>query len=162
MYRRPSFLSNRYTVMARLKIDLAGVYSRAAERIKTGGKDITREVANVVSTVMHERIFEHGLAADNDRIGEYQSNYLKLRVSKYKRSSRIDVIVSLTRKLENAFGVVESKDGYGIGVINQTDADKMYYVETHFARTIAALTDKENKLATEAAAQAADRILNGE
>ena len=143
-----------------LKLDIASTVKKVASALQQNGKNISREMANVLVTVMSERIFEEGKAANGGAIGTYNNKYLKLREKKYKRLEGSKVVVSLTRKLENNFSVVEAGDYYGIGVNNSKDADKMKWVEQHFNKHIATgLTQAESDLLAEASVHIIDRYL---
>lgn len=143
-----------------INLNISTAVTKVANVINQNGKNISREIANAVVTDMSIRIFEDGKAADGGQIGVYSSSYLKLRQSKkYHRSGDSKVIVSLTRKLVNNFGVVEAGEYYGIGVTNQADADKMDYVEQRFDKKIADLTDDESALVEDAAIHILDRYL---
>ncbi len=110
-------------------------------------KPLLREVAFDVLALMHERIHEKGEAADGSRIGTYNSQYLKLRQKKHKRSSDSKIIVSLTRQLENDWAVIASPNGWGIGFNNPLNAQKMKWVEEQKDKKIAALTTSEKDYA---------------
>lgn len=144
-----------------ISINFSGMLEDLVKTIDVGGADISRAMANGVITEMHGRIFDDGKATDGSQIGMYSSRYLRLRQKKYNRTESSKIVVSLTRKLENNFAVVEAGEFYGIGVIDQEDADKMGYVEEMKEKSIADLTDDELEIAAQGAAQALDDLLNG-
>lgn len=115
--------------------------------IKTGAFDALSQ--------MTERIHEKGEAADGSGIGTYTNNYLKLRQKKpYNRTEDSKIIVSLTRRLENDWGVIETDKGnWAIAFLNRqkgtltgiTSGEKMQYVEESSGKTIAALSKAETE-----------------
>ena len=115
--------------------------------IKTGAFDALSQ--------MTERIHEKGEAADGSGIGTYTNNYLKLRQKKpYNRTEDSKIIVSLTRRLENDWGVIETDKGnWAIAFLNRqkgtktdiTSGEKMKYVEESSGKTIAALSKAETE-----------------
>ena len=115
--------------------------------IKTGAFDALSQ--------MTERIHEKGEAADGSGIGTYTNNYLKLRQKKpYNRTEDSKIIVSLTRRLENDWGVIQTDKGnWAIAFLNRqkgtktdiTSGEKMKYVEESSGKTIAALSKAETE-----------------
>ena len=115
--------------------------------IKTGAFDALSQ--------MTERIHEKGEAADGSGIGTYTNNYLKLRQKKpYNRTEDSKIIVSLTRRLENDWGVIETDKGnWAIAFLNRqkgtktdiTSGDKMKFVEDSSGKKIAALSKPETE-----------------
>ena len=115
--------------------------------IKTGAFDALSQ--------MTERIHEKGEAADGSGIGTYTNNYLKLRQKKpYNRTADSKIIVSLTRRLENDWGVIQTDKGnWAIAFLNRqkgtktdiTSGEKMKFVEESSGKTIAALSKPETE-----------------
>lgn len=115
--------------------------------IKTGAFDALSQ--------MTERIHQKGEAADGSGIGTYTNNYLKLRQKKpYNRTADSKIIVSLTRRLENDWGVIQTDKGnWAIAFLNRqkgtktdiTSGEKMQYVEESSGKTIAALSKAETE-----------------
>lgn len=144
-----------------LEVNISDAFENVANVIKSKSKEISREISNAVSTVMAERIFTKGIASDGTQIGTYSSKYLKYREKNYPHPTDPIVTVSLTRQLENNFGVVEAdNESYGIGVIDSEIGAKMGYVESIKDKTISDMTDEESELAAEAASKALERYLN--
>jgi hypothetical protein len=54
----------------------------------------------------------------------------------YHRSADTKVVVSLTRQLENDWSVIATSKGYGIGFLNQHNADKAGWVEGTYNKKI--------------------------
>lgn len=144
--------------MITVKININVVSERLVKRLSVlqNPKPLLRPVAEDVLSMMTERIHEEGKAADGGQIGTYNNNYLKLRQGKkYNRTSDKKIIVSLTRRLENDWGVISTDKGYGIGFLNRqkgtakepVSSDKMKYVEAQKSKKIAALTDSERNYA---------------
>lgn len=120
---------------------------------------LLRPVAQEQIRLMHDRIHEQGLASDGSPIGSYKNSYMKIRESKYNRTADTKVIISLTRQLENDYGVIAT-DGGGFGVgfnsgsspaPDPVDAkkklisnyDKAGYVEKIFGKKIFDMTPDE-------------------
>lgn len=125
---------------------------------------LLRPVAQEQIRLMHDRIHEQGLASDGSAIGSYKNSYMKIREGKYKRTADTKVIISLTRQLENDYGVIVTEGGYGVGfnsgsspVPDPVDSkkklisnyDKAGYVETHFGKKIFDMTKDELDAAIE-------------
>ena len=119
-------------------------------------KPLLRPVALDVLSLMTERIHEKGNAADDSPIGSYNSNYLKLRQKKpFNRTDDKKIIVSLTRRLENDWGVIATERGWAIGFLNKqkgtkdhiVSSDKMKFVEEKKNKKIASLSKSEKEYA---------------
>lgn len=151
-----------------VKTNLGDVSKRLSEKITAlKSKDVTRPIATEVLDMMTERIHEEGKAADGSQIGTYNNRYLKLRKKKYNRTGDKKIIVSLTRRLENDWGVISTERGWGIGFLNKqkgkkgepVSQDKMKYVEEQKGKKIARLTEQEKQFATELINDAVSEIL---
>ena len=130
----------KFTLM-HLEIDIAPLIESVTGIL--ADKEILREVAAPISTLMHERIFEKGLASDGNPIGTYNNRYLKLRQKKYKLSADPKVIVVLTNSTQSNWQPVETSDGWGIGIIKDIDFNKFGWVEERFGKKIGELTEDE-------------------
>lgn len=86
---------------------------------------------------------------------------------KYNRTDDTKIIVSLTRRLENDWGVIPTDKGWGIGFLNKqkgtkkepVSSDKMKYVEAKKKKKIAGLTAQEKQFAIERFKEEVDEIL---
>ena len=64
---------------------------------------VSRAVASAIMPEMRKRIHVDGNNSKGSKIGTYSTAYLKLRQKKYNRTADSDVIISLTRQLENSY-----------------------------------------------------------
>lgn len=67
----------------------------------------------------------------------------------YNRSNDTKIIVSLTRQLENDWNVIALENGYGIGFLNQFNAQKAQWVEEQKDKLIFSTTASEETAAIE-------------
>lgn len=94
-----------------------------------------RQVASDTAAQVTYRIHTKGLNSKGTAIGEYDSKYLKLRQSKYNRTSDKKVILSLTGQMENDFGIVASQSNkYSLGFKNTINADKAQWMQEKYGR----------------------------
>lgn len=135
------------TVKSNIKL-VTGKIQKQIELLKNK-EYLLRPVAIEVIPLMTERIHQKGGATDGGQIGTYNSGYLRLRQSKYKRDASTKVIVSLTRKLEQDWAVIATTNGYGIGFLNPFSLQKARWVEEIKDKTIFNLTKSEQQYAVE-------------
>lgn len=94
-----------------------------------------RQVASDTAAKVTYRIHTQGLKSDGTAIGKYNNSYLKLRESKYNRTSDPKVILSLTGQMENDFGIVANKaNQYGLGFKNSFNAEKAEWAEDKYGK----------------------------
>lgn len=112
---------------------------------------LTRSIATSMVPVMRNRVHEKGLAADGSNIGTYDFRYLLFRQRPpNNRTADPDVILSLTREMENDLKAVPIQNGWGIGYTNQKNLDKAIENEKRFGKKIlTALTPEEDALIVE-------------
>lgn len=143
----------------KVNIDTSG-FERDLDRIIEALSDketFLRPVAVELAGIMANRIHEDGLASDGSAIGNYNSNYLRVR-EKHKLGASTQVILVLTRKLSNSWGAFATDNGYAVGFVDDSASDgitsrkKVEYAEQHFGKKILELTEGEQEYA-------ADRIL---
>lgn len=109
---------------------------------------LLRPVCFDLIALMRKRIHIDGKASDGGQIGTYHPDYLRLRISKkYNRKPDSQIIVSLTRQLENDWHVIPTARGYGIGFLNKFNYDKAGYVESIKKRVIFKMTEQEKEYA---------------
>lgn len=135
------------TVKSNIKL-VTGKIQKQIELLKNK-EYLLRPVAIEVIPLMTERIHQKGGATDGGQIGSYNSGYLRLRQSKYKRDASTKVIVSLTRKLEQDWAVIATTNGYGIGFLNPFSLQKARWVEEIKDKTIFNLTKSEQQYTVE-------------
>lgn len=133
--------------MATIKTNIGEVNERIEGKLKKlGDKEyIPRILSFDLIDLMTKRIHVDGLAADESQIGTYNSQYLKLRQSKYSRSGDRKIIVSLTRQLENDWSVIATNSGYGIGFLNPLNFQKARWVEENKGKKIFNLSPTEQQ-----------------
>lgn len=135
------------TVKSNIKL-VTGKIQKQIEQLKNK-EYLLRPVAIEVIPLMTERIHQKGEASDGGQIGTYNSGYLRIRQSKYKRDASSKVIVSLTRKLEQDWAVIATSNGYGIGFLNPFSLQKARWVEEIKDKTIFNLTKSEQQYAVD-------------
>jgi hypothetical protein len=119
---------------------------------------ISRASAAAILPEMRQRIHVNGLKTDGSPIGTYSNSYLKLRQSKYNRSSDSKVIASLTRQLENGYTLQATENGYTIGNTSPENDKKIEWLEEKYG-TIWNLTEKERSDVMLVANEMAGKIL---
>lgn len=70
--------------------------------------------------------------------------------TKYNRTNDTTVVLSLTRQMENDFGIVPTTTGYGIGYKNELNYNKSQWAEEKYKKDIFSLTSDES-----------EKVLNG-
>ena len=117
-----------------------------------------RSVAVGMLTPTADRIFNHGLAANNSPIGKYSLGYLKRRVKEDYSATR-DVILQFSRQMVNDFSAITGGKQIGLGFKNQVNADKSFWVEGTYKKKIFKSTAKEVKQAGALAQKFVNRLL---
>lgn len=144
-----------------IKLDFSKFTQDLEQRIsKLKDRDyLIRPVAIELIPLMTRRIHQRGEASDGSQIGTYSSDYLKLRESKYNRSSDTKVIVALTSQLENDWAVIATEKGYGIGFNNPFNAQKARWVQEK-KKIYLALSEQEQKFVQERFQELINNALN--
>lgn len=147
--------------------DVAAGLKRKLEKLKNK-EYLLRPLAIDTIANMHERIHIKGLATDNQQIGTYSPQYMKVRTDawankqkppqsketekkkagglprrKYNRSNDTKVIISLTRQLENDYALQPTEKGYAIGFNNRFNKQKADWVTRIYRKQIFGLTPDE-------------------
>ena len=135
------------TIKSNIKV-VAGLIQKKLDIIRDR-EYLLRPVAFDMIDLITNRIHGDGKASDNSPIGNYSSNYLKLRERKFKRNSDPKVIISLTRQLENDYNVIATQRGYAIGFLNKHNFDKSQFVQQTYGKRIFDLTESERAIALE-------------
>lgn len=142
--------------MATVTIDISN-FARDYEQIIEVLKDeesTLRPVAIELVGLMATRIHEDGLASDGSLIGQYSSNYLKVR-ERRKLGSDTNVILVLTRKLFNSWGAFATDHGWAVGFVDDSAVDgvtsrmKVEFAEEHFGKPILLMTEEEEQYAND-------------
>lgn len=91
-----------------------------------------RTVAFDAAANIKYRIHTEGKNSDDQPIGEYTNAYMRVREANRRGTSK-KVIFSLTRQMENDFGIVGSTKGtqYDLGFKNPDNADKAEWLQNN-------------------------------
>lgn len=145
-----------------IKLDFSKFTQDLEQRVaKLSDRDyLIRPVAVELIPLMTRRIHQRGEASDGSQIGTYSSGYLKLRESKYNRSSDRKVIVALTSQLENDWSVIATERGYGIGFNNPYNLQKLRWVEEVKGKIVGQLTKDEENFVQERFQELINNALN--
>lgn len=148
--------------MITVKLNIKQVGERIKEQIQqiADPEYLLRPVALEQIRLMATRIHEDGTASDGGPIGTYSKGYLKLRQSKFNRTSDPKTIISLTRQLENDYSVVRTPLGYGVGFNNTFNYKKADWVEHIKKKKIFNPTQDEVNAAIDFINELTDRALN--
>lgn len=132
-----------------IKVDTSALSKAVAKKLEKlqDAKPFLRIIAFDLLVMITERIHEKGLDANGKKLGVYGNAYLRVRMQKYKRSSDPNMILSLTRQLENDWTVGETEKGWGIGLNNPFNANKLLWNQERLNVPIAALSKEELKYA---------------
>ena len=106
---------------------------------------VSRAAALALMPELKHRIHVEGKKTDGSAIGTYSNSYLKLRQSKYNRTSDSTVIASLTRQLENGYILKATENAYTIGNASPYNDEKIQHLEEKYG-AIWQLTEKEREL----------------
>lgn len=92
-----------------------------------------RTIAFDTAANMKVRIHQDGKNSENTDIGEYSNSYIKIR-EKNRRGTDKKVILSLTRQMENDYGIVggNGATGYALGFKNPDNANKAGWMEDKY------------------------------
>lgn len=111
---------------------------------------IPRIVANGLLDVVPFRIHNEGRGSNGEVIGPYSKRYYEYRQKKpFNRDAQPNVVVSLTRQLENDWSVIATPKGYGLGFKNAFNKQKLFWVEQVRQTKIGELTAGEIEYITE-------------
>ena len=118
---------------------------RAKFRELDNPETVSRAAALALMPELRHRIHVEGKKTDGSAIGTYSNSYLKLRQSKYNRTSDSTVIASLTRQLENGYILKATENAYTIGNASPYNDEKIQHLEEKYG-AIWQLTEKEREL----------------
>lgn len=153
--------------MASVNFDF-GEFSQAMEGMigeLSNPEIFLRPVAVELAGLMHNRIHNEGKASDGSQIGTYKNSYLKIRERYHHPAGDTQVILVLTRKLSNSWGVAPTeKGGYGVGFVDEEGSPssllKVQYAEQHFGKKILDLTEDEQKYTNDRMIQITQEIID--
>ena len=162
-----AFNSNGKDVLDAIKADLKGKAS-PQETDK-----LVRVIASTLTGMMRDRVHVQGKDSNENQIGTYSPEYMKVRTNdfksskivrgvnkekkkkKYNRTSDTKVILSLTRQMENDMAICERNPikipyGYAIGYQNDFNFDKLTWLEKKYKKQILTkLSKKEEEVKDE-------------
>lgn len=113
-----------------------GTYSPAYMKVRTGNYGNSGRVTRGANK---GNLKNAGLISRGDNKGKPRPQY--------NRSGDTKVIVSLTRQLENNWGVIATPKGFGIGFLNPFNYQKARWVEAQKKKEIFSLTPDERDYA---------------
>lgn len=119
---------------------------------------VSRAAALAVLPELRNRIHVEGKRTDGGEIGSYSNSYLKIR-EKFNRGNSREVILSLTRQLENGYTLKATEKGYTIGNISPGNDVKIEHL-TEMYGDVWLLSEKELEMAQIAAIVTAKELLN--
>lgn len=99
---------------------------------------LLRSAATAQQSEMHNRIHQRGEDSSENQIGTYSADYMQVRTGKkpapdgrrYNRGGSTQVILSLSRQMENALTVVDTSTGWGVGYQDAYNYKKAQDLET--------------------------------
>lgn len=122
--------------MLKITSNLSDVISKLTGRVKSITEinaeqrdKMLRTIALDTAATVKVRIHQEGKNSQDSDIGQYSNSYLKVR-EKNRRGTDKKVILSLTRQMENDFGIVAgSGSKYELGFKNPDNAQKAEWLE---------------------------------
>lgn len=109
---------------------------------------MTRLQASTLMAQMRQRIHIDGKDSSGSKIGTYSLGYLKTRL-KHNRSNDPNVILSLTRQMENSMTLYPITNGTGIGYATAENLQKARWCENTYKKKIFSPTAEERALVNE-------------
>ena len=91
------------------------------EQLETFKADGLRFVAGDILTLMKRRVHRDGLTSAGSSFTPYAPAYLRIRKCN-NRGSSTKKIMSLTRELENSYGIFATDTGWAIGIVRSGGA----------------------------------------
>lgn len=119
---------------------------------------VSRAVASAIMPKMRKRIHVDGNNSKGSKIGTYSTAYLRLRQKKYNRTADSDVIISLTRQLENSYVLGATQNSYNISFSTPLSFDKATWMEEKYGK-IWDLTIEEQDIASLVANEETKKIM---
>lgn len=145
-------------VVSNIPMMIAGMMKKFTEL--QNPETVSRAVAVALQPEIRNRIHVEGKNSQGGKIGTYDNTYLKLRQTKYNRTSDSTVVASLTRQLENSYTTKPTEKGYTIGFTSPGSEEKVKHLEEKYG-IIWALTDGESEMVKLVAEDMATKLLNG-
>jgi hypothetical protein len=158
-----AFNSNGKQIMDAIKMDIQKKLS-----VEESDK-LLRTIASTLTGVMRDRVHVQGKDANEQQIGTYSTEYMKVRTGnfkstkivrgvnkgqarkKYNRTADTKVILSLTRQMENDMSVCERNPikipyGYAIGYQNDLNFEKLTWLELKYKKPILTKLSKNEEI----------------
>jgi hypothetical protein len=158
-----AYNSNGKQIMDAIKMDIQKKLS-----IEESDK-LLRTIASTLTGVMRDRVHVQGKDSNEQQIGTYTPEYMKVRTGnfkssktvrgvnkgqarkKYNRTSDTKVILSLTRQIENDMSVCERNPikipyGYAIGYQDDFNYDKLLWCEETYKKKILTKLSKNEEI----------------
>lgn len=158
-----AYNSNGKQVMDAIKMDIQKKLS-----IEESDK-LLRIIASTLTGVMRDRVHVQGKDSNEQQIGAYTPEYMKVRTGnfqsskivrgvnkgqarkKYNRTADTKVILSLTRQMENDMSICERNPikipyGYAIGYQNDFNYDKLLWCEETYKKKILTKLSKNEEI----------------
>ncbi len=129
----------------------------AAFRQIDNPETVSRAAALAVMPELRNRIHVEGKRTDGGAIGSYSNSYLKIR-EKFNRDQSRDVILSLTRQLENGYTLKATENGYTIGNVSPGNDEKIKHLAEKYG-DVWLLSERELEMAQIAAIVTAKELL---
>lgn len=118
---------------------------------------VSRAAALAVMPELRHRIHVEGKRTDGGKIGTYSNSYLRVR-EKYNRGNSKDVILSLTRQLENGYTLKATENGYTIGNISPKNDEVIKHLTEKYG-DVWLLSERELEMAKIAAEETVKALL---
>ena len=124
------------------------------------GRDrMLRDAAGAQREDMGIRVHQDGNDSNDTAIGTYSKNYMLVRTGKvpyngniYNRGTSTDVVLSLTKQMEQDLSVIALSDGYGVGYKNPDNYKKAIELqEVKYKKPIWEQSESEQELTREIA-----------
>ena len=160
--------------MITVTIDTSGIdkliqsIGNAIEPTPEGIDKLLRECAVTQQANMAVRVHSDGNDSNDTAIGTYSENYMKVRTGKWKykgvrynRTASTDVVLSLTRQMENDMSVIALSDGYGVGYKNPDNYQKSQWVQEKYNKPIWEQSESEQETTREIAVKYIEDALSG-
>ena len=121
--------------------------------------DFYRDVLLTVHQQSIVRIFDKGQDANGKEIGEYSDAYVKTRERRGLGNNK-KVILQFTGQMRNDYQLINQSGQWGSGFLNQANADKSFWVEQTYEKSIFDLTEGEELLLQQLLDKKIDNTLN--
>lgn len=144
-----------------IEVNISDTVSDVIGKFTEAEKDtLLREIAGTLVPEIRYRVHVKGEDADNNQIGTYSPSYMKVR-ARHNRSSDTNVMLSLTRQMENDMVAIKTGNGWGIGYTNELNYNKAIWNENRYGKPIWELSVNELNIMEEIANKYIEKLFNG-